>query len=180
MKYIPPYGSTDPNAEYVDINQATATEGSPVSAAAIEHPMREITAVIEGAGLTPSDSDLTQLYQAMQHIAAAAASRPRAGASQVSIDWTSTTTLVASVAAAVLVTATGETYRIYPGGSYTINTSATGVGGCDVALSGFSANGFGYVYLIYNPTGPAVGAILSTSPTNPQLPTGYTDRKSVV
>lgn len=72
MKYAPPYGSTNPAAGYVDGNPAAGVIGSPVPAAAVEHPMREIVNVITGAGLTPSSTDLTQLRQAVQGLIAAA------------------------------------------------------------------------------------------------------------
>ena len=72
MKYNPPYGSSDPNAAFVDRNTQGAQSGSRVPAAAIEHPQREIMAVIAGAGLTASGTDLTQLLQAIQQLIAAA------------------------------------------------------------------------------------------------------------
>ena len=68
MKYTPPIGGAA-NDPYVDANPATGVEGSPVPAAAIEHPQREIANVITAAGLTPDVGDLTQLYQAIQRIA---------------------------------------------------------------------------------------------------------------
>lgn len=68
MKYTPPIGGAA-NDPYVDANPATGVEGSPVPAAAIEHPQREIANVIASAGLTPDVGDQTQLYQAIQRIA---------------------------------------------------------------------------------------------------------------
>ncbi|MQY50188.1 phage tail protein [Rhodocyclus gracilis] len=64
MKYVPPIGAAA-GAPYVDGNPASGVEGSPVPCAAIEHPMREIEAVITGAGLAPATGDLTQLRQAI-------------------------------------------------------------------------------------------------------------------
>lgn len=64
MKYVQPIGGAV-NAPYVDANPSSGVEGSPVPAAAIEHPQREIEAVITGAGLVPSSGDLTQLRQAI-------------------------------------------------------------------------------------------------------------------
>lgn len=72
MKYIQPYGSTDPNAAYVDRNTPGAIAGSRVPAAAIEHPQREIMAVIAAAGLAPDSADLTQLLQAIHNLIDAA------------------------------------------------------------------------------------------------------------
>ncbi|MBI1214562.1 MAG: hypothetical protein GC185_01930 [Alphaproteobacteria bacterium] len=73
MKYNPPVGggASDP---YIDVDPATGTEGSPVPAAAIEAPQREIVNVITSAGLTPDDADNTQLYQAIVALASAGAS----------------------------------------------------------------------------------------------------------
>lgn len=70
MRYIPPLGG-NPDDPYVDRDAANGVEGSIVAAAAIEAPQREIVAAIIGAGLTPDPANLTQLYQAMQAIAAA-------------------------------------------------------------------------------------------------------------
>ena len=67
MKYVPPVGGAV-NDPYVDANPGSGIEGSPVPAAAIEHPMREILAVIAAAGLTPIDADLTQLKKALDAV----------------------------------------------------------------------------------------------------------------
>jgi hypothetical protein len=65
MLYNPPYGSTDPDASYVDRNTPDAVSGSRVPAAAVEDTQREIIKVITEAGLAPSGADLTQLLQAI-------------------------------------------------------------------------------------------------------------------
>lgn len=72
MKYTPPLDATDPNASYVDANPSAGIQGSIVGAAAIEPGMREIVKVIEDAGLTPTDSDNTQLIQAINLLIATA------------------------------------------------------------------------------------------------------------
>jgi hypothetical protein len=72
MKYNAPYGSADPNAPYIDRNTPGAQSGSRVPAAAVEHPQREIMAVISAAGIPGSTEDLTQLLQAIQALIAAA------------------------------------------------------------------------------------------------------------
>ncbi|WP_414901204.1 gp53-like domain-containing protein [Rhizobium cremeum] len=64
MKYYPPYGSTDPDASYVDRYSVGATSGSKVPAKALEVPQREIVDVIEKSGLTPDD--VLQLAAAIQ------------------------------------------------------------------------------------------------------------------
>jgi hypothetical protein len=78
MKYQPPFlpgftsagGIYNPNANagYVNGNPQTGVEGSYPPAEAIEHPLREIMAVIQDAGLTPSATDLTQLLQALRRM----------------------------------------------------------------------------------------------------------------
>lgn len=65
MKYVEPIGGLA-NDPYVDANPAGGVEGSPVPAAAIEHPMREIVAVIQAAGIVPSEFVLTQLLLALR------------------------------------------------------------------------------------------------------------------
>lgn len=64
MKYVQPLGA-DEGDPYVNPNPGAGIQGSPVPAEALEHPQREIIYVIEQAGLTPDDGDLTQLYQAI-------------------------------------------------------------------------------------------------------------------
>ena len=68
MKYVPPLGATDPNASEQDGNPEAGILGSIVPAAAIERPQREILNVLTAAGLTPSDTDLTQLLAAIRKI----------------------------------------------------------------------------------------------------------------
>lgn len=63
MKYVPPVGGLA-NDPYVDANPVGGIEGSPVPAAAIENPMREIEALIVDAGLVPSNANLAQLVAA--------------------------------------------------------------------------------------------------------------------
>ncbi|WP_430254241.1 hypothetical protein [Neorhizobium sp. DAR64872/K0K18] len=66
MDYIPPYGSTDPDAPYVDRSTATAVRGSPLAAAFFNDIQAELLAVIVAAGLEPSETDLAQIAQAIQ------------------------------------------------------------------------------------------------------------------
>lgn len=73
MKYVKPSNETDPNAAYKDFNLETGEAGSIPPAAAIEAPMREIVNLIEAAGLTPSETDLTQMAQAIDAKITAAA-----------------------------------------------------------------------------------------------------------
>ncbi|MFF2322060.1 hypothetical protein ACFVTJ_13485 [Agrobacterium sp. NPDC058088] len=64
MKYYPPYGSTDPDAPYVDKDVPGAVRGSAVPAKAIEKPQREIVDFLLKSSLVPSDAN--QLAQAVQ------------------------------------------------------------------------------------------------------------------
>lgn len=75
MEYVPPIGGAA-DAPYVNANPALGVDGSPVPAAAIEHTMREIVAVIEGAGLTPDGENLAQLLAAINALIAGAATAP--------------------------------------------------------------------------------------------------------
>ncbi len=64
MKYHAPYGSTDPNASYVDKNVPGAVRGSAVPAAAIETPQREIVNLQTKSGL--AEANTLQLASAVQ------------------------------------------------------------------------------------------------------------------
>lgn len=64
MKYQAPYGSSDPDADYVDRNSSTATSGSKIPAGFPNWTQREIVNVIEKAGFTPDD--VLQLAAAIQ------------------------------------------------------------------------------------------------------------------
>ena len=66
MQYVPPIGSVDPDAPYVEGNPATGTRGSFPPARGFEATMREVVNAIIALGLTPDDGDLTQLGQALQ------------------------------------------------------------------------------------------------------------------
>lgn len=56
MKYYPPYGSSDPDAPYVDRDSSTSTSGSKVPAKAIEKPQRELVDLISKSGGVPDDA----------------------------------------------------------------------------------------------------------------------------
>ncbi len=65
MKYVQPIGAAE-GAAYIDGDPTSGTEGSAVPAAAIEHPQREILAVLESAGIAPDPLVLNQLAAAIQ------------------------------------------------------------------------------------------------------------------
>ena len=64
MKYNPPFGSSDPDAPYVDRNTAGALRGSAIPAKMPEMTQREIVGVISGSDMVPADE--LQLAQAVQ------------------------------------------------------------------------------------------------------------------
>ncbi len=70
MKYYQPVDQPgDANASYSNGNLGAGIKGSIPDARAIEHPQREILAVIAAAGLTPDEETLTQLRDAIAIIA---------------------------------------------------------------------------------------------------------------
>lgn len=65
MKYQQPYGAAV-DAPYVNGNPASGVQGSIPPAAAFEHPQRELVGLVGSAGMTPSESDLTQVQKAVR------------------------------------------------------------------------------------------------------------------
>ncbi len=65
MQYNPPFGTTG-DAGFIDGNPGAGQPGSIPPAAAMEFTQREIVACIQAAGLTPSNTDLRQLMQAVR------------------------------------------------------------------------------------------------------------------
>jgi hypothetical protein len=66
VKYVPPYGITDPNASYINGDPSIGRQGSIPPAAAFENPMRELVSVISNSNITPDDTDLTQLAKGVR------------------------------------------------------------------------------------------------------------------
>ena len=58
MKYVQPYGISDPEAPYINGDPSQARMGSIPPAEAFEHPMRELVAVIDYSKLVPNGDDL--------------------------------------------------------------------------------------------------------------------------
>ena len=77
MRLIPPFGqeSQGDDFEYVNANPVQGIAGSMVDRKAIEFPMREIVNAIKMSGVIPSNSDLTQLYQAIKTVGIAWSSK---------------------------------------------------------------------------------------------------------
>lgn len=72
MKYIKPMNETNEDAGYVNADVSIGRRGSTVPAAAVEAPQRELVHLITSAGLTPDDTDRTQVKQAIDAVVAAA------------------------------------------------------------------------------------------------------------
>lgn len=66
MKYVPPYGVSDPEASYINGDPTIGRQGSIPPAAAFENPMREIVAVITKNNIVPSDADLMQMTKGIR------------------------------------------------------------------------------------------------------------------
>lgn len=64
MKYQPPYGISDPDANYIAGDPSIARQGSILPPGAAEYPQREIVHMIEKNNISPSDNDLFQLTRA--------------------------------------------------------------------------------------------------------------------
>ena len=66
MKYVQPWGISDPDASYINGDPSIARQGSIPPAAAFEHPMRELVAVITKSNFIPDSSDLTQVAKSIR------------------------------------------------------------------------------------------------------------------
>jgi hypothetical protein len=66
MKYVPPYGTTDPNAGYINGNPAQGLKGSIPPAAVFQNPQTEIVNMISKSHFVPTDADLLQLTEAIR------------------------------------------------------------------------------------------------------------------
>jgi hypothetical protein len=66
MKYVPPYGIADPDANYINGDPSIARQGSIPPAEAFEHPMRELVAIIQNSVITPDAGDLEQVAKGIR------------------------------------------------------------------------------------------------------------------
>jgi hypothetical protein len=64
MKYVPPWGTSDPDAVYINGNPSTGTEGSIPPADAFNEPLRELHNLVLYNGITPDDVNLDQVTRA--------------------------------------------------------------------------------------------------------------------
>jgi hypothetical protein len=134
----------------------------------------ELRAVISGAGLTPSDSDLTQLFEAIVGVSSSAyASRGLVAQNNVA---TPNTKFDAAADMVVLRNPTS--------GAVAVRSSVAAIT-CDVGVAGpaingrdqagaFTASSWIHFYFIWDGTTLATIASASAPPTGPTLPVGYT------
>jgi hypothetical protein len=66
MRYVPPWGVTDPDAPYINGDPTIGRQGSIPPAAAFEHPMRELHDLIRLSGFTPTDDNLQQISEGVR------------------------------------------------------------------------------------------------------------------
>lgn len=66
MKYVQPYGISNPDAPYINGDPSIGRMGSIPPAEAFEHPMREIVGVIVHSDIAPSGTDLLQLAKGVR------------------------------------------------------------------------------------------------------------------
>jgi len=66
VRYVAPYGTTDPNSPYRNGDSRLGIQGSIPPAEAFESPMREIVNLINYSGFVPSSDDLAQLTRGVR------------------------------------------------------------------------------------------------------------------
>ncbi len=151
MEYVPPINGDqgDPDRAYINKDPLNVDpnlrRGSQPPAAAIEHPMREITNVITAAGLTPDGGDLTQLSQAIAALILANAT---------SVDPATTT------AAGIVENATPSEVKNETAGKNIIADNAKHINGVAKAFGSFNGklgvsifNSYGIASIVRNSSG---------------------------
>jgi hypothetical protein len=66
VKYVQPYGISDPDAPYINGDPSISRMGSIPPAEAFEHPMRELVAVVHYSKETPTSDDLEQVSKGIR------------------------------------------------------------------------------------------------------------------
>jgi hypothetical protein len=66
VKYVQPWGISDPDAPYINGDPSIARQGSIPPAAAFEHPMRELVGVITKSKFVPDSNDLLQVSKGVR------------------------------------------------------------------------------------------------------------------
>jgi hypothetical protein len=120
MKYVPPYGTNDPFAPYINGDPSTGTEGSIPPADAFNEPLLELHNLVAFSGYNPVDTDLTQVTQSV-----------RRQWVNWAVDTGSTNALSCTVSPPILAYEQGTPLRVLVAntntGACTINVSGLGV-----------------------------------------------------
>ena len=166
----------DPDRPYINANPSLSIEGSWPDGEGIEHPQREILAVIEAAGLTPSDTDLTQLLQAINQLIADAAPTSAAvtGFSNLLISTTGASATISITADEISLKSAAGAIISRTSFSAAINTAATGING----LRADSGRIDRVLYLCRMDGTDNCGWI-DPSPSSPTVPSGVTHWKRI-
>lgn len=136
----------------------------------------EIRGVIEAAGLTPDGEVVNQLQAAIAAITAQSPS-VKGVFNNLQASATGTNATVTVSADEIAVESAGFAYKTLRTVALSINAAAAGANGLDTGS--LAASTWYAVWVIYNPTTPAVAGLLSLSATTPTLPTGYTHKARV-
>lgn len=148
-------------------NPATSTPATKPGAWWYHMITEEQVSVVEGAGMTPGHTDVTQLLRAVRTLSGGVvggAQRLRMSVAAAS----ATATLTADEL--VLSTALGGQLFRLGNFSKTINLATTGAGGMDTGTAPVS--GYVAIYAIYNPT-TKVSALLAVNATSAAAPEVY-------
>ncbi len=195
MKYWAPFGQPDPDASFVNGDPGSGIEGSIPDCRGFEQPQREIVAVIEAAGLTPTGLDLTQLLQAIRLLNGGRLINIQVFATPGSYTYTKSAGVRAVQAevqgggggsGGVPATSSGQNGMSVPGGSgsygksslitsgfdgVTVTVGAGGAAGAAGATHGSSGGSSSFGTLLSSPGG-------SASSTNGKVISGYPDNTS--
>lgn len=140
MKYKQPFDKpSDPDASYVNANPQLGFRGSILDIIAVEQVQREILKVITEAGITPSDNDLTQLWQAIRQIAGSIA---QTTLNNILDDLSVTVGLPAAIAGGSANVLTG-TYAPAPASYYFGLVLVTKITATNTGPAQINANGLG-------------------------------------
>lgn len=112
MQYVQPVGGLA-NDPYLDANPVGGIEGSPVPAAAIEHPMRELVALITDAGLAPTGATLTQVATAVRALM-------QRQAASISVAGGTADAITAAYTPAIAALVNGMTLYVRPSAANTV------------------------------------------------------------
>ena len=142
----------------------------------------ELRGIIVGAGLTPDDSDLTQVLTALEALylnqsegdaryQRLSVGGPLRGAfSNLAVSTTGLDSNIPITADELVVESASNEYRTLRNVNVTIDSSTVGANGLDAGT--LAGSTWYYTFIIWN--GSTVAGLMSASATAPTLPSGYT------